>query len=188
MAWKSHFTRFSFINMSSPSLPMVPQWLKSFTSMSWFSLLQIDVEVEEPATLENPTQSFEIHIIVWRRTHLLAVIIYIIWYKYLCIIWYYLDIDIQDSRRSTQSVLEFLQNMAKSCVRLHPLRYIHCKPKCMVPGPQAAQGPTPCLQLDPPLKNATFVERSLWDWLVVAVILHQGCISRTSSNTVLRTH
>ena len=28
MAWKSHFMRFSNINMSSPSLPMVPQWLK----------------------------------------------------------------------------------------------------------------------------------------------------------------
>ena len=28
MTWKSHFVRFSNINMSSPSLPMVPQWLK----------------------------------------------------------------------------------------------------------------------------------------------------------------
>ena len=28
MTWKSHFMRFSNINMSSPSLPMVPQWLK----------------------------------------------------------------------------------------------------------------------------------------------------------------
>ena len=43
-----------------------------------FSLLQIDVEVEEPETSENPTQSFEIHYIVWRRTQLLAVIICII--------------------------------------------------------------------------------------------------------------
>ena len=49
-----------------------------FSSMSWFSLLQIDVEVEEPETSENPTQSFEIHNIVWRRTQLWAVIIYII--------------------------------------------------------------------------------------------------------------
>ena len=40
-----------------------------------FSLLQIDVEVEEPETLENPKQSFVIHNIVWRRTQLLAVII-----------------------------------------------------------------------------------------------------------------
>ena len=36
--------------------------------MSRFSLLQIDVEVEEPETSENPTQSFEIHNIVWRHT------------------------------------------------------------------------------------------------------------------------
>ena len=43
-----------------------------------FSLLQIDVEVEEPETSENPTQSFEIYNIVWRRTQLLVVIIYII--------------------------------------------------------------------------------------------------------------
>ena len=32
-----------------------------FSSMSQFSLLQVDVEVEEPEMLENPTQSFEIH-------------------------------------------------------------------------------------------------------------------------------
>ena len=32
-----------------------------FSSMSWFSLLQIDVDVEEPGTSENPTRSFEIH-------------------------------------------------------------------------------------------------------------------------------
>ena len=49
-----------------------------FSSMSWFSLLQIDVDVEESDTSENPMQSFEIHDIVWRRTQLLAVIIYII--------------------------------------------------------------------------------------------------------------
>ena len=54
------------------------------------------------------------------------------------------------------------------------LRYIHCKHERMVPWPQAAQGHTPTLLLDPPLKNGTFVESSLWDWLVVAVILHQG--------------
>ena len=46
--------------------------------MSRFSLLQIDVEVEEQETSENPTQSFEIHDIVWRRIQLLAMIIYII--------------------------------------------------------------------------------------------------------------
>ena len=49
-----------------------------FSSMSWFSLLQIDVDVEEPEMSENPTRSFEIHNIVWRLTQLLAVIIYII--------------------------------------------------------------------------------------------------------------
>ena len=59
-------------------------------------LLQIDVEVEEPETSENPTKSFVIHYIVWTRTQLLAVIICIIWYRYLCIIWYYLDIELQD--------------------------------------------------------------------------------------------
>ena len=45
---------------------------------AWFSLLQIDVKVEEPETLQNPTKSFVIHNIVWRRTQLLAVIICII--------------------------------------------------------------------------------------------------------------
>ena len=49
-----------------------------FSCMAWFSLLQIDVDVEELEMLENPTQSFEIHNIVWRLTQLLAVIIYII--------------------------------------------------------------------------------------------------------------
>ena len=39
---------------------------------------QIDVKVEEPETLQNPTKSFVIHNIVWRRTQLLAVIICII--------------------------------------------------------------------------------------------------------------
>ena len=46
-----------------------------FSSMSRFNLLQIDVEVEDPETSENPTQSFEIHNIVWRLTKLLAVIV-----------------------------------------------------------------------------------------------------------------
>ena len=45
--------------------------------MSWFSLLQIDVDVEEPVTSENPMQSVEIHSIVWRLTQLLAVIVYV---------------------------------------------------------------------------------------------------------------
>ena len=40
------------------------------------SVLQIDVEVEEPETSENLTQSFEIHYIFWRHTRLLAVKIY----------------------------------------------------------------------------------------------------------------
>ena len=49
-----------------------------FPSMSRFSLLQIDLEVEEPETLEIPTQSFKIHNNVRSCTQLLAVIIYII--------------------------------------------------------------------------------------------------------------
>ena len=40
-----------------------------------FSLLQIDVKVEEPETSQNPTKSLVIHNIVWRITQLLAVII-----------------------------------------------------------------------------------------------------------------
>ena len=51
-----------------------------------FSLLQIDVKVEEPETSQNPTKSFVIHNIVWRRAQLLAVIICIICYRYLFII------------------------------------------------------------------------------------------------------
>ena len=70
-----------------------------------FCLLQIDVEVEEPETSENPTKSFVIHYIVWTCTQLLAVIICIIWYRYLCIIWYYLDIELQDCNAS---VVHFL--------------------------------------------------------------------------------
>ena len=42
-----------------------------FSSMLPFSLLQIDVEVDEPETSENPTQSFENYNIVWRRTQIL---------------------------------------------------------------------------------------------------------------------
>ena len=38
----------------------------------------VDVKVEEPETSQNPTKSFVIHNIVWRRTQLLAVIICII--------------------------------------------------------------------------------------------------------------
>ena len=41
--------------------------------MLWFSLLQIDVDVEELERLENPKRP--IHNIVWRLTQLLAVII-----------------------------------------------------------------------------------------------------------------
>ena len=43
-----------------------------------FSLLQIDEEVEEPETTENPTQSFVIHNVVWRHTEVMALIICII--------------------------------------------------------------------------------------------------------------
>ena len=64
-----------------------------------FSRLQVDVKVEEPETSQNPTKSFVIHNIVWRRTQ------YVIWYRYLCIIWYYLDIELQDCNAS---VVHFL--------------------------------------------------------------------------------
>ena len=40
--------------------------------------IQIEAEVEDPETSENPTQSFEIHNIIRRRTQFLAVIIYIL--------------------------------------------------------------------------------------------------------------
>ena len=60
------------------------------------------MEVEEPETSEDPTQSFEIHNIIRRRTQLLAAIIYII-LNTLYII-YYLDIVLQDSHQSTGSV------------------------------------------------------------------------------------
>ena len=43
------------------------------------SVLQIDVEVEEPERSENLTQSFEIYNIIWRRPQLLALIIYILY-------------------------------------------------------------------------------------------------------------
>ena len=52
-----------------------------------FSRLQVDVKVEEPETSQNPTKSFVIHYIVWRRTQLLAVILndidfYMILFRY----------------------------------------------------------------------------------------------------------
>ena len=43
----------------------------------------------------------------------------------------------------------YLQNTANSCVR-----YIHCKQERMVLWPQAAQGHTPNLHLDPPPQTA----------------------------------
>ena len=55
-----------------------PRHHRPVSSMSQFGLLQIDVEVEGPEMSENPTQSFEIHNIVWRHTQLLAVILYLI--------------------------------------------------------------------------------------------------------------
>uniref|UniRef100_A0A8C5CYD7 ubiquitinyl hydrolase 1 n=1 Tax=Gadus morhua TaxID=8049 RepID=A0A8C5CYD7_GADMO len=52
-----------------------------------------------------------------------------------------------------------------------------------------AQGHTPTLHLDLPLRSGTFVESSLWDWLVVAVILHQAspASDRKSSPSLSRT-
>ena len=43
-----------------------------FSSMSQLCLLQVNVKVEASETSENPTQSFVIHNIVWRRTQLLC--------------------------------------------------------------------------------------------------------------------
>ena len=42
------------------------------------SVLNIDMEVEEPEASENPTQSFEIHNDIRRHKQLLTLIIYII--------------------------------------------------------------------------------------------------------------
>ena len=47
-------------------------------SVAYFRV-QIDMEVEEPETTENPAQSFEINNIIRRRTQLLAGIIYYIY-------------------------------------------------------------------------------------------------------------
>ena len=69
----------------------------------------------------------------------------------------------------------FTEHGQKLCAS--PLQYIHCKHKRVVPWLQAAQGHTPTLHLDPPLKKGAFVESSLCEWLVAAVILHQGLIS-----------
>ena len=63
---------------------------------------------------------------------------------------------------------------------------LHCKHERMVPRPLAAQGRTH--QTLTASKNGTFVESSLWEWLVVAVFLHHGWISWTSSNTVYGAH
>ena len=52
-----------------------------FSSLSRFSLLHIDVEIEEPGTSENPTRSFEIHNIgshiFWRLYILYDIDIYV---------------------------------------------------------------------------------------------------------------
>ena len=43
----------------------------------------------------------------------------------------------------------------------------------MEPLAASCSGPHPHQTPCPASKNSTFVESSLWDWLVVAVILHQ---------------
>ena len=68
------------------------------------SVLQIDVEVEEPDTSENLTQSFEIQNIIRRRTQLLPAIIYIILNRYRYIIWFYLDIELRESRQRVMEI------------------------------------------------------------------------------------
>ena len=89
-----------------------------FSSLSWFSLLHIDEDVEEPGTSENPTRSFEIHNIgshiFWRLYILYDIDIYV---GYMIIFRY--------RAPGLPCVLEYLQNTAIGCVRLaiaiHPL-------------------------------------------------------------------
>ena len=83
---KMSLYEFSNINMSSHSLPLVPQWLEMALGVKRALGILLHVEVqsglqidmEEPDTSENPTQLFEIHNIIRRSAQLLAVIIYII--------------------------------------------------------------------------------------------------------------
>ena len=56
--------------------------------------------------------------------------------------------ELQDSRLSTRSVLECLQNTAKGCVA-SPLRYIHCKESAWYRGSMLLRATPPTL-LDPP--------------------------------------
>ena len=59
--------------MNCDMLPVAAKHHRSAAGSAWFSLLQIDVKVEEPETSQNPTKSLVIHNIVWRITQLLAV-------------------------------------------------------------------------------------------------------------------
>ena len=60
-----------------------------------------------------------IHNIVWRRTHLLAVTICSIWYRYLCIILYYIDIELQDCNASVVHFCVILDNRSAVGVMAH---------------------------------------------------------------------
>ena len=62
------------------------------------------------------------------------------------------DLELHDSHRSTRSVLEYLQNTAKGCVRLGIERFYPLETERMVPWPQAALGHTPTLILSPHLQ------------------------------------
>ena len=66
----------------------------------------------------QPNAVAKIHNIIRRHTQLLAVILYIIKISIYYLILHYLDIELQDSCRSSQNVLHsnILENTAKSCV------------------------------------------------------------------------
>ena len=64
----SAITGFPATTTNATSQHWLPHWISSQFFKVRFSLIQIDVEVEEP----------EIHNIVWKRTQLFSMIIYII--------------------------------------------------------------------------------------------------------------
>ncbi|CAL8336564.1 unnamed protein product [Boreogadus saida] len=58
-------------------------------------------------------------------------------------------LELQDSRRSTRSVVEYLQNTAKGCVRL-AMRYIHCKQSAWYRGSKLLRATPPPSSLTRP--------------------------------------
>ena len=119
------------------------------------AVLNIDEALEEPEASENPTQSFEIHNIIRKRKQLLTPMPY----RYLCII---------------SNVI--IRYRAPGLPPEHPeCSVFHCKHYLMdLPRLQAAQGHTPTLHLDPPLKNGFWKAHCGTGCNSGAVILHQG--------------